>query len=90
MIYAGLCLSTSGHTPLTITGTNLDVVQEPRMRVKYAGRESVNVSVTVPADTIVRCTSYALEFTVLVQLQILILGYFKGVKFSGGKFSFSC
>ncbi|XP_041712458.1 plexin-A2-like [Coregonus clupeaformis] len=33
----------SGHTPLMVTGTNLDVVQEPRMRVKYGGRESVNV-----------------------------------------------
>uniref|UniRef100_A0A8D0CTJ3 Plexin-A2 n=2 Tax=Eupercaria TaxID=1489922 RepID=A0A8D0CTJ3_SANLU len=33
----------SGHTPLMVTGTNLDVVQEPRIRVKYAGRESVNV-----------------------------------------------
>ncbi|XP_063064094.1 plexin-A2 [Engraulis encrasicolus] len=33
----------SGHTPLVVTGTNLDVVQEPRIRVKYAGRESVNV-----------------------------------------------
>lgn len=35
----------SGHTTLTVTGTNLDVVQEPRVRVKYAGQESVNVSV---------------------------------------------
>lgn len=34
----------SGHTTLTVTGTNLDVVQEPRVRVKYVGRESVNVS----------------------------------------------
>ncbi|XP_062396136.1 plexin-A2 [Sardina pilchardus] len=33
----------SGHTPLMVTGTNLDVVQEPRIRVKYAGHESVNV-----------------------------------------------
>ncbi|KAG7472099.1 hypothetical protein MATL_G00105000 [Megalops atlanticus] len=33
----------SGHTPLTVTGTNLDVVQEPRIRVRYGGRESVNV-----------------------------------------------
>lgn len=33
----------SGHTTLTVTGTNLDVVQEPRVRVKYAGHESVNV-----------------------------------------------
>lgn len=38
-------LSNSGHTTLTVTGTNLDVVQEPRVRVKYAGHESVNVSV---------------------------------------------
>lgn len=36
-------LSLSGHTPLMVTGTNLDVVQEPRIRVKYAGHESVNV-----------------------------------------------
>lgn len=36
----------SGHTPLMVTGTNLDVVQEPRIRVKYAGRESVNVRIT--------------------------------------------
>ncbi|KAI4893025.1 hypothetical protein NFI96_034246 [Prochilodus magdalenae] len=33
----------SGHTPLVVTGTNLDIVQEPRIRVKYGGRESVNV-----------------------------------------------
>nr|XP_061781700.1 plexin-A2-like [Nerophis lumbriciformis] len=33
----------SGHTPLMVTGTNLDVVQEPRIRIKYAGKESVNV-----------------------------------------------
>ncbi|XP_072571219.1 plexin-A2-like [Paramormyrops kingsleyae] len=42
----------SGHTPLTITGTNLDVVQEPRMRVKYAGRESVNVCKVLNTTTI--------------------------------------
>ncbi|XP_039605138.1 plexin-A2 isoform X2 [Polypterus senegalus] len=33
----------SGHTPLTVTGTNLDVIQEPRIRIKYNGHESVNV-----------------------------------------------
>uniref|UniRef100_A0A8C5U2S9 Sema domain-containing protein n=1 Tax=Malurus cyaneus samueli TaxID=2593467 RepID=A0A8C5U2S9_9PASS len=33
----------SGHTPLTITGSNLDVIQEPRIRVKYNGKEFVNV-----------------------------------------------
>lgn len=30
-----------------VTGTNLDVVQEPRIRVKYAGQESVNVRTTM-------------------------------------------
>lgn len=34
----------SGHTPLTITGSNLDIIQEPRIRVKHNGRESINVS----------------------------------------------
>uniref|UniRef100_A0A8C1W353 Plexin-A2 n=1 Tax=Cyprinus carpio TaxID=7962 RepID=A0A8C1W353_CYPCA len=33
----------SGHTPLVVTGTNLDAIQEPRIRIKYGGRESVNV-----------------------------------------------
>uniref|UniRef100_A0A8C9U069 Plexin A2 n=1 Tax=Scleropages formosus TaxID=113540 RepID=A0A8C9U069_SCLFO len=42
----------SGHTPLTVIGTNLDVVQEPRMRVKYAGRESVNVCKVLNTTTI--------------------------------------
>uniref|UniRef100_A0AAR2ISC4 Plexin-A2 n=1 Tax=Pygocentrus nattereri TaxID=42514 RepID=A0AAR2ISC4_PYGNA len=43
---------TSGHTTLTVTGTNLDVVQEPRVRVKYAGHESVNVCKVVNSTTI--------------------------------------
>ncbi|XP_076858316.1 plexin-A2-like isoform X2 [Brachyhypopomus gauderio] len=43
---------TSGHTALTVTGTNLDVVQEPRVRVKYAGHESVNVCRVVNTTTI--------------------------------------
>ncbi|KAL6464230.1 hypothetical protein MHYP_G00265470 [Metynnis hypsauchen] len=41
-----------GHTTLTVTGTNLDVVQEPRVRVKYAGHESVNVCKVVNSTTI--------------------------------------
>lgn len=44
--FNSLLCAYSGHTTLTVTGTNLDVVQEPRVRVKYAGHESVNVSVT--------------------------------------------
>ncbi|NXF21525.1 PLXA2 protein, partial [Rhodinocichla rosea] len=33
----------SGHTPLTVTGSNLDVIQEPRIRVKHNGKEFINV-----------------------------------------------
>ncbi|KAG8504387.1 LOW QUALITY PROTEIN: Plexin-A2 [Galemys pyrenaicus] len=43
---------TSGHTPLTITGFNLDIIQEPRVRVKFNGRESVNVCRVVNATTL--------------------------------------
>ncbi|XP_055979280.1 plexin-A2 [Sorex fumeus] len=42
----------SGHTPLTITGFNLDVIQEPRVRIKFNGKESVNVCRTVNATTL--------------------------------------
>uniref|UniRef100_A0A670YHM6 Plexin-A2 n=1 Tax=Pseudonaja textilis TaxID=8673 RepID=A0A670YHM6_PSETE len=42
----------SGHTPLTVTGSNLDVIQEPRIRVKYNGKESVNVCKVVNTTTL--------------------------------------
>nr|XP_033773736.1 plexin-A2 isoform X1 [Geotrypetes seraphini]XP_033773738.1 plexin-A2 isoform X1 [Geotrypetes seraphini]XP_033773739.1 plexin-A2 isoform X1 [Geotrypetes seraphini]XP_033773740.1 plexin-A2 isoform X1 [Geotrypetes seraphini] len=42
----------SGHTPLMVTGTNLDVIQEPRIRVKYNGKESVNVCKIVNSTTL--------------------------------------
>ncbi|NWZ41163.1 PLXA2 protein, partial [Brachypodius atriceps] len=42
----------SGHTPLTVTGTNLDVIQEPRIRVKHNGREFVNVCKVVNATAL--------------------------------------
>ncbi|CAL8382070.1 unnamed protein product [Boreogadus saida] len=41
-----------GHTTLMVTGTNLDVVQEPRVRVKYGGHESVNVCKVLNTTTI--------------------------------------
>eukprot|EP00076_Gallus_gallus_P030123 XP_015154527.2 plexin-A2 isoform X1 [Gallus gallus] len=49
----------SGHTPLTITGSNLDVIQEPRIRVKHNGRESINVCVVLNA-TALSCLAPAL------------------------------
>ncbi|XP_060040706.1 plexin-A2 [Erinaceus europaeus] len=42
----------SGHTPLTVTGFNLDVIQEPRVRVKFNGKESLNVCSVVNATTL--------------------------------------
>ncbi|KAK2526501.1 Plxna2 [Columba guinea] len=42
----------SGHTPLTVTGSNLDVIQEPRIRVKYNGKEFINVCKVVNATAL--------------------------------------
>ncbi|CAL8330594.1 unnamed protein product [Boreogadus saida] len=33
----------SGHTPVTVTGTNLDIIQTPLIRAKYNGHETLNV-----------------------------------------------
>ncbi|KAM3933337.1 plexin-A2 [Leptodactylus fuscus] len=49
----------SGHTSLTVIGTNLDIIQEPRIRVKYNGKESVNVCKNVNA-TCLTCWAPAL------------------------------
>ncbi|KAG9485444.1 hypothetical protein GDO78_008491 [Eleutherodactylus coqui] len=49
----------SGHTSLTVVGTNLDIIQEPRIRVKYNGKESVNVCKNVNA-TCLTCWAPAL------------------------------
>uniref|UniRef100_A0A8V1AD63 Plexin-A2 n=1 Tax=Gallus gallus TaxID=9031 RepID=A0A8V1AD63_CHICK len=53
------CAFQGGHTPLTITGSNLDVIQEPRIRVKHNGRESINVCVVLNA-TALSCLAPAL------------------------------
>lgn len=37
-------LSFSGYTPVTVTGTNLDIIQTPLVRAKYNGHETLNVS----------------------------------------------
>lgn len=34
----------SGSTTLTVTGTNLLTIQEPKVRAKYGGVETTNVS----------------------------------------------
>uniref|UniRef100_A0A8B9RMY8 Plexin-A1 n=1 Tax=Astyanax mexicanus TaxID=7994 RepID=A0A8B9RMY8_ASTMX len=46
----------SGGTPLTVIGTNLDTVKEPKMRAKYGEIKSVNVSnCTVVNNTVMVC-----------------------------------
>lgn len=40
--------SSSGGTLLTVTGTNLATVREPRIRAKYGGVERENVSPCLP------------------------------------------
>lgn len=39
--------STSGNTPITIWGTNLNLIQNPQIRAKYGGKEHINVSMRV-------------------------------------------
>ncbi|KAJ3603142.1 hypothetical protein NHX12_030885 [Muraenolepis orangiensis] len=46
------CTGSRLHAELLVTGTNLDVVQEPRVRVKYGGHESVNVCKVLNTTTI--------------------------------------
>ena len=41
----------SGGTMLTITGTNLATIKEPKMSAKYGKVQSVNVSTTAPTHT---------------------------------------
>lgn len=43
--------SSSGGTLLTVTGTNLATVREPRIRAKYGGVERENVSHPLPTNT---------------------------------------
>lgn len=42
--FFSLSLSCSGHTPVTVTGTNLDIIQTPLIRAKYNNHETLNVS----------------------------------------------
>lgn len=42
----------SGGTKLTITGTNLATIKEPKMRAKYGAAKSENVSACTPVNTL--------------------------------------
>lgn len=39
-----VALYKSGNTPVTVTGTNLDIIQNPQIRAKYNTQETTNVS----------------------------------------------
>lgn len=49
--------SSSGGTFLTVTGTNLATVREPRIRAKYGGVERENVSPPLPVRLSAQCSS---------------------------------
>nr|XP_020655925.1 plexin-A4-like [Pogona vitticeps] len=49
----------SGNTPITVWGTNLDLIQNPQIRAKYGGKEHINVC-EVQNDTEMICQAPAL------------------------------
>ncbi|XP_077791482.1 plexin-A4 [Podarcis muralis] len=50
----------SGNTPITVRGTNLDLIQNPQIRAKYGGKEHINVC-EVQNDTEMICQAPAVE-----------------------------
>uniref|UniRef100_A0A803SRP4 Plexin A4 n=1 Tax=Anolis carolinensis TaxID=28377 RepID=A0A803SRP4_ANOCA len=48
-----------GNTPITVWGTNLDLIQNPQIRSKYGGKEHINVC-EVQNDTEMVCQAPAL------------------------------
>uniref|UniRef100_A0A4W5NX81 Plexin-A1 n=1 Tax=Hucho hucho TaxID=62062 RepID=A0A4W5NX81_9TELE len=52
----------SGGTMLTITGTNLATIKEPKMRAKYGKAQSVN-NCTVLNNTVMMCLAPSLAFS---------------------------
>lgn len=57
VFFFSTCISYSGGTMLTITGTNLATIKEPKMRAKYGAGQSENVSFRVCT-----CTFYFLYY----------------------------
>lgn len=54
LIFSIICFLTaffSGGTMLTITGTNLATIKEPKMRAKYGSAKSENVSGWIQTPT---------------------------------------
>ncbi|XP_073675973.1 plexin A3 [Garra rufa] len=52
----------NGSTTLTVTGTNLLTIQEPKVRAKYGGVETTNVC-TVVNDSVMTCLAPGIIYT---------------------------
>uniref|UniRef100_A0A8C9TU05 Plexin-A3 n=1 Tax=Scleropages formosus TaxID=113540 RepID=A0A8C9TU05_SCLFO len=52
----------NGSTPITVTGSNLLTIQEPKVRAKYGGVETINVC-TVVNDSVMTCLAPGIVYT---------------------------
>ncbi|XP_058873044.1 LOW QUALITY PROTEIN: plexin A3-like [Acipenser ruthenus] len=52
----------NGSTPLTVTGSNLLTIQEPRVRAKYGGFETTNAC-RVVNDSVMTCSAPGIVYT---------------------------
>ncbi|KAK7895344.1 hypothetical protein WMY93_020669 [Mugilogobius chulae] len=59
----------SGHTPVTVTGTNLDIIQTPLIRAKYNGHETLNLC-TVLSPTTMLCQAPELAISLSRQQEV--------------------
>ncbi|KAG9345724.1 hypothetical protein JZ751_008868, partial [Albula glossodonta] len=59
----------SGYTPVTVTGTNLDIIQNPQIRAKYNGLEAVN-KCRVLSPTTMLCQAPALPISLSRQKEV--------------------
>ncbi|KAM3838120.1 plexin-A4-like, partial [Diretmus argenteus] len=59
----------SGHTPVTVTGTNLDIIQTPLIRAKYNGHETLNLC-QVLSPTTMLCQAPELPISLTKQRDV--------------------
>uniref|UniRef100_A0A672LJZ4 Plexin-A4-like n=1 Tax=Sinocyclocheilus grahami TaxID=75366 RepID=A0A672LJZ4_SINGR len=59
----------SGNTPVTVTGTNLDIIQTPLIRAKYKNLETVNIC-QVLSPTTMQCMAPELPYSLSRQKEL--------------------
>uniref|UniRef100_A0A671REW4 Plexin-A4-like n=1 Tax=Sinocyclocheilus anshuiensis TaxID=1608454 RepID=A0A671REW4_9TELE len=59
----------SGNTPVTVTGTNLDIIQTPLIRAKYKNLETVNIC-QVLSPTTMQCMAPELPYSLSRQKEV--------------------